>query len=150
MRLRNSTKISDKHLEQMIEFVDPGISKDTMVEIKPSRRLPSGYSWFRPKKKIGIWMPSKLHYPYRWNVTAASRLPGVVLSEDENLVFLLAHELRHQWQYRRPPRGEWFPGCTSRSHNTHERDACAYAWRKVRAWRKLQPREVYKEFPSPT
>jgi len=62
----------------------------------------------------------------------AAYLPYLLLSSEEAFVHVTAHELRHLWQYKHKKGWRVFgakPGLS-------ERDADAYAIRKVRKWRK--------------
>ena len=65
----------------------------------------------------------------------------ISLSREEELLCTLAHEFRHFWQSNhKTKRGKVWGARGVFS----ERDACAYAIRKMREWRKLVcPREIY-------
>lgn len=141
---------SDKELHKIIDFVDPGVSKNTKVYTYASRTSPAGFSFYRPKREIEVDIPTQLKFPWFWNKMSKSRVDILLLSLEEMVVFIIAHELRHQWQYRRPPVGEWSYGCRHpkkrRSHHHHELDADHYAVKKLRQWRKqYQPREIYRD-----
>jgi hypothetical protein len=74
-------------------------------------------------------------------------MSGLYLSRDEYIVHLIAHELRHQWQRRRPPKSEWAWGCQGkRTKFAIERDADAYQTRKVREWRRIH--NTVQAFPD--
>ena len=75
------------------------------------------------------------------------RISHLVLSEEEDIVSVIAHELRHQWQYSRPLKSQWSYGCQKRTSNyTSEQDASIYSIRKLREWRALhQPKQVYPD-----
>ena len=64
--------------------------------------------------------------------TRPIRQSGLVLSKDEQTIYILAHELRHQWQHRRPPRNQWAYGCQGKRKTKFavEMDASAYDGRK--------------------
>jgi hypothetical protein len=81
--------------------------------------------------------------------TRPIRTSGILLSKDEETIFLLGHELRHQWQRRRPSKTEWAYDCQGkRTKFSVERDACVHGWKKVREWRRIHsPREVYPAEP---
>jgi hypothetical protein len=142
MKLSNRTKILDKHLQEIIQFTDPGVRKGHFVHVRPSRFHPKGYAMVGAKQKtIYIWVPKELKYPFAWGYHHQfCVLDDPILDEDENLVFMLAHELRHRWQSEHPSRRYG-------SRVTQEIDADAYAWHKVRAWRRLtrasHPQDCY-------
>ena len=64
--------------------------------------------------------------------TRPIRTSGLLLSKDEETVYLLGHELRHQWQRRRPPKTQWAYGCQGKRKTKFavEMDASAYDGRK--------------------
>lgn len=69
--------------------------------------------------------------PLRWNARGGY-LPTIAFTEEEIIVHLVAHELRHLWQ-KRVPRGRRVWGARGQFS---ERDADAYAIQKVRQWRR--------------
>jgi len=69
-------------------------------------------------------------YPRKTAATGAY-IPFIVMSREENVLYILAHELRHLWQSK-IKKGWRVWG--SRGQFS-ERDADAYAIRKVREWR---------------
>jgi hypothetical protein len=65
----------------------------------------------------------------------------IVLLSLENLVFTIAHELRHHWQYI-TPLGKL---CNKPKVET-EKDANSYAVKQVRLWRKFHsPKYAYPD-----
>jgi hypothetical protein len=65
----------------------------------------------------------------------------VLLSSEENLVFTIAHELRHHWQYITP-----LGKLCNKSKIEQEKDANSYAIKQVRLWRKLHsPKDAYSD-----
>jgi hypothetical protein len=134
VKLRNRTKILDKHLLEIIQFTDPGgLRKGHFMHVKPSRFHPRGYAMpGANQKSICIWVPKELKYPFTLGYHLRyCTLDDPILDEDEILIFLLAHELRHRWQSQHPRYREVFG-----SRVTGEIDADAYAMHKVRAWRR--------------
>jgi hypothetical protein len=82
--------------------------------------------------------------------TRPIRTSGLLLSKDEETVYILGHELRHQWQHRRPPRNQWAYGCQGKRKTKFavEMDASVFGWKKVREWRRLvAPKQVYPAEP---
>jgi hypothetical protein len=76
-------------------------------------------------------------------------LPSLLLTKEEDMIMILAHELRHQWQRRRPPKTQWAWGCQgNKTKFAVERDASVYELKKIREWRRIHnPQEMYPEFP---
>jgi hypothetical protein len=71
------------------------------------------------------------HKDFRYN--SGGYLPSLILSQEEALVETLAHEFRHFWQVNhQTKRGKVWGARGIFS----ERDACWYAIRKVRKWRR--------------
>jgi hypothetical protein len=68
-------------------------------------------------------------------------------TREENLIHLLAHELRHFWQknHSRIDRKMWRVWHSKRKSSYMDSDADAFAIRIQRQWRKLHsPREIYR------
>lgn len=165
MKLVNQTDFNDALVRQIIRFVrPPGISNFT-VTIHTTKRDPwrglalvsekvlckDGSSFNRLSKDplITIHVPRGAGHavpftkPDQWyGIPQLGYLHSVVFSAEENLVHLLAHELRHLWQARNPRhlwlaiirrgRKVWGDTCGQ----FRERDACAYGIHKTRAWRR--------------
>lgn len=66
-------------------------------------------------------------------------MPGECFTEHEDLVDIIAHELRHLWQ-RRVPRGRRVWGARGQYS---ERDTDAYAIRVTRRWRRASDAERF-------
>jgi len=125
MKLVNQTDFNDALVRQIIRFVrPPGISNFT-VTIHTTKRDPwrglalvsekvlckDGSSFNRLSKDplITIHVPRGAGHavpftkPDQWyGIPQLGYLHSVVFSAEENLVHLLAHELRHLWQARNP------------------------------------------------
>lgn len=156
MELRNHTNVSDELIREVVRFVKPsGVSKFRLEVkgIEKSRRYRGraymqrnrvlikinpdvAYPFFRKK-------PEKREYHvfgYRNGKRFEEKkvqygkgyLSYLILSFEEALVHIIAHELRHLWQYKHP-KGYRVWNAKGRFS---ERDADAYAIRKVREWRK--------------
>ena len=162
-QLINTSDFSDDLIREVIEFCMPEGVNGVKIVVKSG----SGYSHSWPdRKKIEILIPKqgelrfpcvnhprkrsrwiKVYYSYdghdychseRVEYTSTLRLPTLLLSRTELLVELIAHELRHQWQRRRPLKSQWTYGNRGRTtKTTEEHDCCQYAMMKVRQWRKL-------------
>lgn len=152
MRFINHTTVSDEFLREVIKFTCPPGVHGFDIAFKNSSRGYRGraytkgtcYHSFRTKsgKKI-----HRMNVPYivigRWTNQGMWRKPyafaqgkgylGVkVFSDEEALVHLVAHELRHLWQERvKSGRRVW----GSRGQFS-ERDADAYGLSCLRKWRR--------------
>jgi hypothetical protein len=150
-RIVNYTDFDNELVRRIIRFVrPPNISnfKVTLYNSDPDcwcgitslRKALScdGSSAARPAKDVSvkIYVPRGAGHaapftkPRHW-LLGGGYLPAVQFSAEEVLVHLLAHELRHIWQAR-VPRGRRVWGARGQFS---ERDADAYAIRRLRAWR---------------
>jgi hypothetical protein len=79
-----------------------------------------------------------------------SHLPILILSKEEYIIHLMAHELRHHWQQKRRPRFEWVFGSNNGKLSKFgiERDSNVFALRMLRQWRKLHAVDIYLEQPD--
>ena len=135
MRITNKTDIPLSVVRDVLRFVAPTGVGGYAVELTRSKHLCRGRAW-----------------PWEWRVLLrvadATRFPSMgwgkhkgylgcppIGNEIEALVFIAAHELRHLWHYR-VPRGYRVWGARGRYS---ERDADAYAIRKLREWRRRVP-----------
>jgi len=141
MRLKNYTDIDTELLREIVRFVKPaGVSKFD-VSFKncahPFRGMayPKGCGYHNSAAPLVIVsIGKKAKYPYKGGGKhKGGYLPQPDLySKTEAVVYITAHELRHIWQGEHP-KGWRVWG--SRGQYS-ERDACAYAIRKLREWRK--------------
>lgn len=79
----------------------------------------------------------------RWKRVSTGKRTGYIkhlaLSREEELIQIIAHELRHLWQYKRRPKCLWAWGTRGKRTNAAlETDADAYGIRKMREWRRLK------------
>jgi hypothetical protein len=193
MKIRNTTNIADKRLQEMIEFCDPGVSKRVHAIFAHSNDCARGYA-AKKDRSIKVWVPKKQTYPYLWDfnhnliwvkvgsdeekrfsdgravvikelknhnsgrsisdwkllqyeIRNPYRVSHMVLSKEEDMISVIAHELRHQWQYSKPLKSQWSYGCQKKSsHYTRERDASIYSITKLREWRRRNtPTEIYPD-----
>lgn len=74
------------------------------------------------------------------NVPSGKRngyLPILLLDQNEDLIHIIAHELRHQWQFRKPLKSQYvYAARMKKSNYSYETDCDAYAIRKIREWRR--------------
>jgi hypothetical protein len=135
MRLKNYTDIETERIREIIRFVKPSGIGGFDVRISNTKRYRfAGRAYMegsdyhdRDCPFIVVRIGGKgWDYPYK------SCSYGIILSKEEILVMVIAHELRHLWQYKHKKGKVW--GAKGRFS---ERDADAYAIRKVREWRRL-------------
>jgi hypothetical protein len=82
---------------------------------------------------------------YDWNKSAGGYIDCLVLSREEALVHILAHEIRHLWQRNHSGKRGKVWGARGQFS---DRDADAYAIRKMREWRRLHAVDIYQEQPD--
>lgn len=133
MKLENNTNIETQKIREFIKFSKPsGVSK-FHITFKTSGWGISGRA-YTGRNKILISV-GKSDYPYVYKAGRCCRgyLSYIVLNQDEDILGIIAHELRHLWQskHRKGYRVHGSRGVYS------ERDADAYAIRKIREYRKL-------------
>jgi hypothetical protein len=164
MRLCNFSDFDTNLVRQIIRFVrPPGISNFT-VTLHATKRDPwrglaqasetvlceNGNTFDRLCKHplVTIHVPHGAGHaapfakPHWYGAPYRGCLYSISFSAEENLVHLLAHELRHLWQARNPrclwlaiiQRGRKVWGDTHSQFS--ERDADAYGIHKTRAWRR--------------
>jgi hypothetical protein len=74
-----------------------------------------------------------------------------LLTKEEFILKVMAHELRHQWQGKmRPMKDYTFTArhLPKKSYFRRERDADAFALAMVREWRKLHAVDIYPDQPD--
>lgn len=142
MQLNNSTNIPDEKIRAFIRFTRPsGISNfDVMIKNNGhrgarGRAYTGGSSYHYSNNAFVVVSIQKTNsgYPMLWH-ERKGYLRHISFSREEDLLFVLAHELRHLWQ-KEHPRGYRVWGARGQFS---ERDADAYAIRKVREFRKTE------------
>lgn len=142
MRLKNYTDFSDSDIREIIQFTKPSgvtkfdISFKNCAGAFRGRAYSQGCSYHNTASPLVIVSIGKENrYPMR--VPARGGYLAVdIYTRLEALVLVTAHELRHLWQAKHP-RGYRVWGARGQFS---ERDADAYAIRKLREWRKLPAR----------
>ena len=131
---------------------------------RPTRTVKLQYDVFNEKK--GKWQTWYVSHPiaiskayidrrnkenqdsgkhYDYNKSAGGYIDSLILSREEGLVHILAHELRHLWQKNHPKKRGRVWGARGQYS---DRDADAYAIRKMREWRKIHAVDIYQEHPD--
>lgn len=138
MKLKNTTDYDEKRLREIIKFVKPSGVSGFDIWYKNSEyalagtAYTEGTSYHNTKHPhVVIRVGSDKHFPYRIKAHKAY-LPLDVYTREEAFVYTTAHELRHLWQ-KKHPRGWRVWGARGQYS---ERDADAYAIKKLRQWRK--------------
>lgn len=137
MLLRNDTNIPDKLIEIAIAFsIQENIAlSEIVIKNKRAGVLHGQMGWYYPTdKKVAIIVPPVISEIFgmqmRGNVT---HLNQTVYSRAEFVVAVLAHELRHAWQYQASGKAEMY----QRSKNISERDAENYQYGMLARWRRM-------------
>ena len=140
MQLTNTTSIPNEKLRLIIRTVRPsGISNfDLMIKNSEGnnccgRCYTRGSSYhYSTKPFIVIRIPKKQgNYPYT-TYGGEGYIPFIILNKIEDVLYVIAHELRHIWQSK-IKKGYRVWGARGQFS---ERDADAYAIRKVREYRR--------------
>jgi hypothetical protein len=150
--------------------ISHGVSKRQKKEVVVWIPNNKSYPYFRDHDHNYRWIKSDSAFPIDQNVDTVLReqefhntqyklikhkktktgyISCLILNKEEDILMLLAHELRPQWQRRRPPKNEWAYGCQGNKIKfAVERDASVYDMKKLREWRRLaSPKQVYPEVP---
>lgn len=123
-------------LREIIRFVRPPGLANFVVVFRAGNRGHQGLFWPNPhytRFRVDITIDPEMPYPMVFSTPAGRGYLGVtVYSQEEAVVALFAHELRHRWQHR-VPRGRRVWGARGQYS---ERDADAWALSKLRKWRR--------------
>jgi hypothetical protein len=141
LRLENYTNIPNDKIREMISFVrPPGISnfdikiKNYKFGTHRGRCYPEGCPGYHdtanPLVVVSITKNEKVFPLYESAKKGSGYINSLLLSR-EALVHVLAHELRHLW-HKKIPKGYRVWGARGQYS---DRDADAYAIKKVREWR---------------
>ena len=141
MRLTNNTDFPDKRIREIIKFVRPnGISnfdvmiKNSRICLYRGRCYYNGSSFHRTTNPFIVVRITKDEgcFPlYRTTKKGTGYISSLLLSREEAIIHVIAHELQHLWQAK-VKRGHRVWGARGQFS---ERDADRYAIRKTREWR---------------
>lgn len=143
MRLHNTSGIPTDSVREVIRFVCPAGVTRIDIEVKKcsgafgGRSYSHGCAFHRTANPlVTARIGPERYYP---RAPDKDRQPGYlplpwIASRLEALVYIMAHELRHQWQAKHP-RGYRVWGARGQYS---ERDADAYAIHMLRAWRRRE------------
>jgi len=140
MKLHNSTDIEDDTIREIIRFVRPPNISNFDVMIKNSkyggvrgRAYTKGSSYHSTASPFVIVSVQKTEIKKFLTTSGhGGYIAFKIRSRLEMVIFVMAHELRHMWQAK-IPKGYRVWGAKGKFS---ERDADAYAIRKLREWRK--------------
>lgn len=140
MQLTNTTNIPNGLVRELVRFAKPvGVSNfDVMLKKSArggvrGRAYTKGSSYHYSARPFIVVAVGNATYPSKRKAFGAY-LPVLSLDECEAVLHVLAHELRHLWQAKHA-KGWRVWGAKGQFS---ERDADAYALRKVRQWRKIK------------
>lgn len=120
-------------------IVEKAIISIILPDCNTSFPLPSNYPVLRYAESKGLKITKKLLKELKQARMKAGNSTIILLSLKEFLIYLIAHELRHHWQYVNP-----YHKYTFASELEKEKDANAYAVKKLRLWRTLYgPKDAY-------
>jgi len=145
MKITNTTNIPNEKIREFIKLVKPSGISNFDVTIKNYKYTGIrgvaypyhlGSSYHRSNKPFIIVSVQKGEDGYpRKRIGRKGYLTYTLLTKDEAILHVIAHELRHLWQ-KVHPKGYRVWGARGKFS---ERDADAYALRKVREYRKTTP-----------
>jgi hypothetical protein len=145
MKIINKTGYPTKWLKEITLFCMPDKVRVGTITFHWRKHHGSVSGRFRHERvngKIAVTLPKKREYdyPYEWapwnRIMKKGYLTHIRLDFEDEVVHVVAHELRHMEQFQRP-RMMYFHGCAK--NRLVERDADCYAIRLQRRWRKEHP-----------
>lgn len=158
MKLKNCTNTPDEEIKEIIRFAKPNNVSKFDVTIRNRKSCFSGHHrragkywytkmisgkvihdnpWFQKDTQIVASVTrNENEFPLYVGSRKGGYLPLLLLSREEALVYVLAHELRHAWQTNHKRGRVW----GSRGRYS-ERDADFYAIGIVREWRRKRQRQ---------
>jgi len=180
MRLINKSQWPDEKIKQMIEFASEPLGikvmkvvcrtsmkgsydgwsshaeKEIEIEIRRDSKDSRKYPHINNYSRKAIWRNETEpradgnYYKVRIGWKKTGYLRYLVLSKEEHILHVIAHELRHQWHKKRCSRSMWCYGTNSgkRTKMGDETDCDAYGINTVRRWRKLHAVDIYQQQPD--
>lgn len=146
-RFKNTSGIPDEKVHQVLSFVRPVGLGAIDVNVSRSSGAYAGKAYMEGHSLHGNARPFIIvrvgdvsRFPMKPRVEAGRGYldMGFLYNRIEALVMVAAHELRHQWQKNHKRGRVW-----GTRGQYSERDADAYALRKLREWRRANG--IYRE-----
>lgn len=145
MKVRNTTNIPNDRVRDIIRFTKPSGLANFDVMVRNSKAHYGGrayvggssYHALSHNKFVVLRIGSPDRFPYRYHPYQYAQHKGRtywIYSQEEMLVYLAAHELRHLWQSKKRRKGRRGYAHGARGRYS-EVDTEAYAINKLRAWR---------------
>jgi hypothetical protein len=141
MKLVNTSGLKNEELREMIRFAKPTGLAGFEIRVTRSNGY-RGRAYNYGSTQVGycnIRRGRKTSFPHSFGVRGRGYLPVTFNNEQEILLYLIAHELRHLWQYlhTKSRRGwnttkEYY--WNSRAYR--EYDACTYGMQILEQWRR--------------
>lgn len=154
-KLRNNTGVPNKTLHKIIKFCYPNKIHNLKLSIK-IKYCPDEYGFEGEQvgKKVVIGISRTPIFPYNimeaqdWLVRCGYNDKTILENNEELLVSIISHELRHVWQYFK---SKQFAGKKLKFKKVKdplgyaqpinagmERNACMYSAKMVNRWRQLK------------
>lgn len=140
MKITNTTKLDNKTIREIIRMVrPPGISNFDVMIKNSSKNTCRGRAYltqcsyhYSNNQFVVIGIPkNEKNYPYN-TYGGKGYISTRILTKMEDIVYVIAHELRHLWQSKvKKGRRVW-----GARGQYSERDADAYAIKKLREYRR--------------
>jgi hypothetical protein len=138
VQIINESDIPASKLERIVKFYKLRNLPEVSLHIRHSKECYYAY-FLKEESKIVIGVGSGNHFPTKINRKEADKQNGYasgfyLFSQEEALVYLIGHELRHSWQKgnRYAKRKGRFKGVYS------EADAEIFAIQKLNKWREAK------------
>jgi hypothetical protein len=142
MRLKNYTNFRNETIREIIQFARPNGIANFDIEIKNYRYgthrgtcypegCPGYHHTVNPLVVVSITKNENAFPLYEKHKNGRGYISSLLVSREEALVHVIAHELRHLWQAK-VKRGYRVWGARGQFS---DRDADAYAIRRTRQWR---------------
>jgi hypothetical protein len=137
MLLRNMTNVPDKLIEIAVAFsIQENIAlSEIVIKNKQAGIMHGQLGWYYPTdKKVVVIVPPEISEIFGMSTGGRyTHLNMKVFSRAEFIVAVMAHELRHAWQYQ----ASGNPQMYARSRGMCERDAEQYQYGMLAKWRRM-------------
>lgn len=146
MKLLNSTNIPNRAIETIYSLVElDGISIYQLVvrNKKKSTHYGTWGYYFPAVQSIAIYIPHEDHYPISSHRTNYNDTLVTLNSRIEHLLYTLAHEVRHAWQFQvKWDKFKYQCSSPRKLSKIMEWDAEHYSYEKLQWWKGIETRKV--------